>query len=510
MLFDPFSAPHAASSFGSSRPAPLRFPNRPKNNPPEPQENDVEETASCGNVAFFPLMSSSPSADTIVAQATAHGAAAISVVRISGPLAPTLVRDIFGPRTSRPRCAQRGNYRNLEGILIDDVLYSWFPKPRSYTGDDVVEISCHGNPLIVQKILQDLLHRGCRLADPGEFTRVAFLNGQMDLSQAEAVIDVIRAQSDRALAAAHHQLQGALSTRVSRNVDLLLQVIAHLEAYIDFPEEDLPTEDETGPVRQIRDLVHDLQRLASTSRYGSLLREGVRTIILGAPNVGKSSLLNRLVGHERVIVSDEPGTTRDAVEERLAIGPYSIRIMDTAGIRASTDKLELLSIEKTLTQVEQADLFLLILDATLPHPVLPDALRARLNATNTLVVQNKVDLLPDASSHLPSWAGLPEVRVSALTGEGMEDLENRLRETIDAFNPLASEDFVAVSARHAEALHQAARALETALDQLARSEPAELVASHLREALHALGQITGQVDNEAMLDKLFSTFCIGK
>lgn len=456
------------------------------------------------------MSSFSHSGDTIVAHATATGEAAISVIRISGPLAPALVRNIFGPKAGKPRHVHRGNYYDLEGALIDDALFTLFPQPHSYTGDDVVEISCHGNPLIVQKILHDLVHRGCRLADPGEFTRIAFLNGRMDLSQAEAVVDVIRARSDRALAAAHHQLQGALAGRVERAVGELLGVIAHLEAYIDFPEEDLPTEDQAGPAKSIRSLMTDLRRLASTNRYGALLRDGVKTIILGAPNAGKSSLLNRLVGHERVIVSDEPGTTRDAVEERLSIGPYSIRLLDTAGIRASENKLELLSIEKTMDQVNQADLFLLILDATLPHPTLPAALRERLSPANTLVVHNKIDLLKETASDLPSWAGLPEVRVSALTGQGIEELETHLQNTIDAFNPLSSQDFVAVSARHADALVEAASALETALGQLTLAEPAELVASHLRQALHALGKITGQVDNEAMLDQLFSTFCIGK
>lgn len=454
-------------------------------------------------------MSISPSDETIAAQATASGEAAISVLRISGPLSPTLVREIFRNETVEARHAYRGNYEDREGNLIDDVLFSLFPKPHSYTGDDVAEISCHGNPLIVQKILQDLVHRGCRLAEPGEFTRLAFLNGRMDLSQAEAVADVIRARSDRALAAAHHQLQGALSSRVGQAVDHLLQILAQLEAYIDFPEEDLPSEDQSGPVKSIHELMTDLRRLASTSRYGALLRDGVKTIILGAPNAGKSSLLNRLVGHERVIVSDEPGTTRDAVEERLTIGPYGIRLLDTAGIRASENKLELLSIGKTMEQVDQADLFLLILDAALPHPSLPAELRERLTPSNTLVVQNKIDLA-QARENLSSWEGLPEVHVSALTGEGIAELENRLKETIDAFNPLSSEDFVAVSARHAEALDEASIALETALSQLTSDEPVELVASHLREALHALGKITGQVDNEAMLDKLFATFCIGK
>lgn len=461
---------------------------------------------------FFPTfhaMSNFPSDDTIVAQSTAGGEAAISVIRMSGPLSPALLRQIFRVAAPAPRRASRGNYLDAAGALVDDVLFTFFPAPHSYTGDDIAEISCHGNPLIVQKILQDLIDRGCRLAEPGEFTRLAFLNGRMDLSQAEAVADLIRARSDRALAAAHHQLQGALTSRIGQATEALLETIARLEAYIDFPEEDLPPEDAEGPARSIRELEADLRRLASTSRYGALLREGVKTVILGAPNVGKSSLLNRLVGHERVIVSDEPGTTRDAVEERLAIGPYGIRLLDTAGIRASESRLELMSIEKTMEQISQADLFLLILDASLPHPALPAELREKLGPDNCLVVQNKIDL-PGAGEKIVSWDGLPEVRVSALTGEGLEQLEIRLKEMIDAFNPMGGEDFVAVSARHAGALDEAVRALESAREQMSRAEPVELVASHLREALHALGKITGQVDNEAMLDRLFATFCIGK
>lgn len=447
--------------------------------------------------------------DTIVAQATAHGEAAISVIRMSGPLSPALLREIFQRKKIVPRHVSRGDYRDLDGELIDDVLFTWFEKPNSYTGDESAEISCHGNPLIVQKILQDLVRRGCRLAEPGEFTRIAFMNGRMDLSQAEAVVDLIQARGDRALAAAHHQLQGALANQVERAVNDLLQVIASLEAYIDFPEEDLPAEDEDGPVREIRKLVEQLRLLASTSRYGALLRDGVRTLILGAPNAGKSSLLNRLVGHERVLVSDEPGTTRDAIEEQLTIGSYRIRILDTAGIRSSESTLERLSIEKTLEQVEQADFFLLILDAAVPHPPLPEALHSRLTPENTLVVQNKIDLL-NGRDPLTFGKDFPEVRISALTGEGIEELRKKLESMIDRFNPFDTEDFVAVSARHAEALELAVAALEEALNEIADDLPTELVASRLREALHALGQITGRVDNEEMLDRLFATFCIGK
>lgn len=447
--------------------------------------------------------------ETIVAQATAAGEAAIAVVRLSGPKVPSLLRDIFGAKRLVARRAVRGDYRDLAGDLLDDALFTYFQKPRSYTGDEVAEVSCHGNPLIVQKIIEDLIHRGCRPAEPGEFTRLAFLNGRMDLSQAEAVIDLIRARSDRALAAAHHQLQGALGDQVGSLVEALLETIAGVEAYIDFPEEDLPGEEESLHVQRIQNIMATVRRIASTSRYGAILREGVRTLILGAPNAGKSSLLNRLVGHERVLVSEEPGTTRDAVEERLNIGPYSIRMLDTAGIRASESRLEILSIEKTMEQVAQADLFLLILDASLPHPAFPPEVLERLTPANSIVVHNKIDLIPDPQK-VRQWEGLPDVCLSALTGEGVGALEQRIRELLDAFNPLAGEDFVAISARHATALEEAAAALASALELLKGEEPAELVASHLREALHALGKITGRVDNEAMLDKLFATFCIGK
>jgi tRNA modification GTPase len=452
---------------------------------------------------------STDSKETIAAQATATGEAAIATIRLSGPLVQGLLRDVFGASRLVARRTVRGNYRNGNGSVLDDTLYTFFQSPHSYTGDDVAEISCHGNPLIVQKILEDLTRRGCRLAEPGEFTRLAFLNGRMDLSQAEAVIDLIRARSDRALAAAHHQLQGALGHQINSLIESLLEAIAHIEAYIDFPEEDLPAEEDSLHIVRIRFLITSLQRIAATSRYGAILREGVRTLILGAPNAGKSSLLNRLVGHERVLVSDEPGTTRDAVEERLTIGPYCIRLLDTAGIRATESRLEILSIGKTMEQVAQADLFLLILDASLPHPAFPREVLDRLSPENTIVVHNKMDLAPSPET-LQHWSGLPEVFLSALTGEGIEELERQIEKLLDAVNPLSGEDFVAISARHATAIDEAIAGLENALTLLLAGDPAELAASHLREALHALGKITGRVDNEAMLDKLFATFCIGK
>ena len=446
--------------------------------------------------------------DTIVAPSTPYGESAIAVIRASGPRVPGLVREIFG-RTPPPRHATCGAYRDLQGIVVDDLVFCYFRKPASYTGEDVLELYTHGNPLIVQKITDDLLARACRSAGPGDFTRRAFLNGRMDLSQAEAVIDLINARSERALEAANRQLRGDLGKRIQSLTDTLLQVLAEIEAYIDFPEEDLPGEDSGGPAARIQKLLTEVNELAATARYGMLLREGVGTVILGAPNAGKSSLLNRLAKRDRALVSDQPGTTRDFLEERLHLAGYCIRLLDTAGLREQGDDIERMGMQKTLEQADQADLFLLVLDATLPHPDLPDSIRARLSPANTLVIHNKADLVPNGppSPFLPQC---PQVTLSALTGEGFDALESALEGLLRKEAESPGSDRVAVSARHAHALKSSRQALEAGLEHLRHAQPPELAASELRGALDALGEIVGRVDNEAMLDKLFATFCIGK
>ena len=446
--------------------------------------------------------------ETIVAPSTPNGESAIAVVRVSGPRVPGLLEEIFG-RTPPPRRVVHAEYRDRNGGFVDDLVYCRYRGPASYTGEDVLELYTHGNPLIVQKITEDLIARGCRSAGPGDFTRRAFLNGRMDLSQAEAVIDLIRARSDRALEAANNQLRGELGKRIQGLTDELLQVLAEIEAYIDFPEEDLPPEEQGGPAARIEHLLTQIRKLAATSHYGSILREGVGTIILGAPNAGKSSLLNRMAGRERAIVSETPGTTRDFLEERIHLGGWCIRLLDTAGLHEGGDGLEKLGMEKTIEQAGEADLFLVVVDATLPHPALPEDLRRRLGPDNTIVISNKADLLdaPPDNTRLPDC---PQVLVSALTGTGMEDLEAALETLLTKGAPAAGADRVAVSARHAAALERAREALEAGLAQLREHQPPELAASELRGALEALGEIVGRVDNEAMLDKLFASFCIGK
>ncbi len=450
----------------------------------------------------------SRSADTIAALATPAGTAAIAVVRVSGPDTREVLAGLAGG-PPRARVARHLDYRGRDGVLIDDVILTFFAGPKSFTGEDSLEVSCHGNPFIAQKILEDLLRRGCRPARPGEFSERAFLNGRMDLSQAEAVMDVIHARSDRALAAANQQLRGALGRRVQALVDGLLGVLARIEAYIDFPEEDLPEEDREAVLDEIRHIILDNNRLLATSHYGELLRDGIKTAILGAPNAGKSSLLNRLVGQDRALVSPEPGTTRDFIEERVIIGPHFMRLIDTAGFNPSPAPLERRGIEKTLDRALEADLLLVVLDAADGSaPPFPAALLEKLHTSPAIIVLNKVDLAPKAAASLVI-PGAPIVAVSALTGFGMEDLQEAIVNLADRESD-DPDDLVAINARHAHALAQSREWLAAAELKLVTSEPIELVASDLRGVMAAWGEITGRIDNERMLDRLFATFCIGK
>jgi tRNA modification GTPase len=449
------------------------------------------------------------SADTIAALATPVGTSALAVVRASGPLAPSLARAIFCAAPP-PRQTCHADYRDRAGALIDDVLYVPFQAPRSYTGEDVLEISCHGNPFIVRKILDDLYERGCRPAEPGEFTKRAFLNGCMDLSQAEAVADLIRARSERALAAANQQLRGALGRRMDNMNRQLLDLLAHVEAYIDFPDEDLPPDDRSALLAGIRLLLADTTQLLATDRYGEILRDGVKTVILGAPNSGKSSLLNRLLGRERALVSPEPGTTRDYLQERITLGPHCIRLTDTAGLNPSPTPLEKLGMAKALEHSADADLILLVLDATQPAPALPEELSIQLIPQRTLVVVNKIDLVPDGSHPRPP-RDLPTVKISALTGAGCDELAATIIRHAESFRVEQGEDLITINARHANALRQAIESLETALAELTSGAQAdELLASDLRNVLASYGEISGKIDNELVLDHIFETFCIGK
>ena len=447
--------------------------------------------------------------DTFVAVSTPHGESAIGLIRCSGPGCLLIVQEVFRNASPTPRHSYYGSYKARSGDTLDQVVYVYFERDASYTGDSMLEISCHGNPYILQHVLEDLIVRGCRHALPGEFTQTAFLNGRMDLSQAEAVIDLIKARTDLAFKAASHQLQGSLSKRINLLVENLLQVLAEIEAYIDFPEEDLPSEGEHAPNNRIGTLKNEIDTLSETSKTGIFLREGVQAIIIGEPNAGKSSLLNLLLGKSRAIVSDQPGTTRDYIEDSFFVEPYRINILDTAGIHETDDTIEKEGISKTLEQIGLSDIILLTIDVSSPPPLLPPAVEGLLHLENTIVIRNKSDLQSNQDS-VSFMAEYLSVDTSALNETGLETLTSAISKILG--NPIVSEqgDVVAVSARHHQSLESAAKELETAKNLLDMDEPAELVSNHIRDAMVNLENIVGRIDNERMLDKLFASFCIGK
>ncbi|NBB80090.1 MAG: tRNA uridine-5-carboxymethylaminomethyl(34) synthesis GTPase MnmE [Verrucomicrobia bacterium] len=451
-----------------------------------------------------------PTADTIVALSTPAGESAIAVIRLSGPACADIGRAVTGrTKPLRRRFAHFASYRDLAGTIVDDCVITYYADGQSFTGEAMLEIAPHGNPLIVHKIMTDLLARGCRPAEPGEFTRTAFLNGKMDLSQAEAVSDLIRARSDRSLEAAQRQLHGSVGRKMSELTERLLGVMAQLEAYIDFPEEDLPGEDQAGPARELRQLISDMEELIETQRYAALLHEGIKTLIVGEPNVGKSSLINALTGSERSIVSEIPGTTRDYISAFLMIGPWRIEVLDTAGLHEAGNAIEKIGIDHTIEQSETADFFLLVLDATAPSPTLPDALVQRMRSDNTIVIVNKTDL-PEARDHKTFLPGFRQVRTALPDGTGLNELRTQWLAAIDAGLKRPQEDGVVVNARHAASLGRAVEALRMASDKLGKGEHTELVAAELRDAVGFIGEVVGRVDNERMLDSLFKQFCIGK
>jgi tRNA modification GTPase len=447
--------------------------------------------------------------DTIAAPATPAGTSALALIRISGPDTRAVAAGALGV-APLPRVATHGDYRDLGGTVVDDVVATLFVAPHSYTGDDSLEISCHGSPFIVQKILADLLSRGCRPAGPGEFTQRAFLNGRMDLSQAEAVMDLINARSDRALAAARAVLDGALGRHMQALIDGILGALATVEAYIDFPDEDLPPEDRKALLGRLASVLKGTDQLLATQRTGVLLREGIMTVILGEPNAGKSSLLNRMVGSERAIVSPEPGTTRDFIEERINAGPHGLRLVDTAGLNAAATGIEALGVAKTLERAACADLFILVLDASRPAPPLAPTLADRIQPNNTVVVLNKTDLLGAGGPAAVPPEGFRVVALSARTGDHIGTLIEEMARLADRIQETVGEERIAINVRHAHYLSEARTAVAAAIAKVEGAGAIELLASDLRSALAAFGEISGKVDNERMLDQLFASFCIGK
>ena len=465
--------------------------------------------------------------DTIAAISTPLGEGAIAVLRMSGPGAVAIAGQVFRGKTRAGAAAARVQQFGAihdGGRKLDDVLLTVFRAPHSYTGEDVVEIAGHGGVLVARRILELLLKCGARSAEPGEFTQRAYLGGKMDLTQAEAVMDLITAQTDLALRAATEQLEGRLGERIRALRERLVGLLAHVEAYIDFPEEDI--DPDTGDaLRQKLDTVRaETEALLATAGQGRVLREGVRTVIYGAPNVGKSSLLNLLLGYERAIVSARPGTTRDVIEEVINLRGYPLRLVDTAGLRESDDEIEREGMARTRQQIARADLVLHLADASSPRSGADDP-SAKVSAGDPpagpgespgqtvadgssaplLLVLNKSDLGEHAN-----WRGVGAVRISCLKNAGLTALEDAIIARITGGQAAHRDWSVAINARHHACLAKALAYSHAAHQAMADGLSPEFVAEELRGALDAVGEVVGKADSEEILGKIFSTFCIGK
>ena len=446
--------------------------------------------------------------ETICASATPPGTGGISVIRVSGPEAFALV-DTISRRTS---CAgfpshtlHRASIVQADGgAVIDDVLLAVFHCPRSYTGEDVVEISCHGSPLIVGQIMARLLQSGARTARPGEFTQRAFLNGKMDLAQAEAVGDLIAAQTAQAHRQARRQSAGGLSRAVTDIRSSVLGVLARIEASIDFPEE----VGELDVSECETELIHaecQIAGLLATADQGILYREGLQVVLAGRPNVGKSSLLNALLRSNRAIVTPVPGTTRDVIEETLNLNGIPLRVSDTAGLRETEDEVELIGVARTRESIAGADIVLLVLDAVSGETLEDAALHQSLAGRPHVIVWNKWDL--QSEPKLPADGGVP---VSALTGWNLDSLEAAIAQMALGGTGSGAESALVTHARHKSALQSALNQITQAEISLQSGLPADFASIDLRGALDALGTITGETATEDVIAEIFSRFCIGK
>jgi tRNA modification GTPase len=451
--------------------------------------------------------------DTIAAISTPLGEGGLAVIRISGPEALRIADQSFRPSGKSSLSPSAAPTHTLhygqivrQGHAVDEVLVAVMRAPRTLTREDVVEITCHGGLLPAKMVLDTVLENGARLAMPGEFTKRAFLNGRIDLTQAEAVIDLIRARTDAAVAAANEQLAGKLSRRINQLRDRMMLVLAHVEAHIDFPDEDIAPDTRGQLVQKLEQSAAFMDELLRTANEGQILRRGIRTAIIGRPNAGKSSLLNQLLGHERAIVSAIPGTTRDTIEETANIRGLPVIFIDTAGLREARDDIEVEGIRRSRQSVARADLILHVFDASEPITATDQLYLDEFAGKKRILIRNKADLPPRLA--LPE--DLQGIDVSCVTGAGIEALKDAIKELVWAGEIRAEMLEVMINSRHQEALNRARSATLRAMEALRAELPIELAAMDLRIGTNAIGEIVGKTTTEDLLDSIFSQFCIGK
>ena len=457
--------------------------------------------------------------DTIVALATPPGRGGIGVVRIAGPEARTIAlamlrlkhdlqpgHAVFGELIEP--CGGGTPARENESARIDEVVVTYFAKPHSYTTDDIVEISAHGSPVVLRRVVELALASGARLAEPGEFTMRAFLNGRIDLAQAEAVRDLIDSQTLFQAKVAAQQLEGALSRRLQPIKQKLVELVAVLEAGIDFAEDDVSVMSGDQILQRIADIRAPLEELGASFAFGKIVHEGLTLAIVGRPNVGKSSLFNRLIERERAIVTASPGTTRDLVTETVAIGGIPVKLIDTAGIRRALDEAEGIGIRKSMEALADADLVLVVLDVSQSIAAEDQELLRQVEGRPAILVENKCDL---CSSPLPGIGSqLPRVRTSAIRGEGVAELKSEILRQVGGENGVQAETGFVTNVRHQDLIRRSLSAIDAAADAIPRRIPHEMLLLDLYAALRHLDEITGATTTDDILNLIFSTFCIGK
>lgn len=451
--------------------------------------------------------------ETIAAIATAVGESGVSIIKVSGDRSKEIVSKIFRTKNqsdfmeASPWTISYGYIVSPSGEPIDEVLVSFFQGPKSFTAEDVVEINCHGGRIATESVLNEVFKAGARPAEPGEFTKRAFLNGRIDLSQAEAVIDIIQAKTDLSMKAALEQSGGKLSAEIKEIRDRILNLLAFIEVTVDFPEEDLEFTTGQEVSEKLSVLLQKVRHLISTSEEGKIIRDGLSIAIIGKPNVGKSSLMNALLKENRAIVTDIPGTTRDIIEEYLNIEGIPIKITDTAGIRETEDIVEKIGVDKSKSKIDEADLIVFVLDSSRPLDQEDKDIIRYIKDRKIITLVNKVDL--DEKLNLEGYELGETVQVSALNGYGINDLKNRIKDLF-FHGQVETKDYMVTNRRHKEALMRASEKMNAAKNAIDQGISLDLAAIDLNAAWNYFGEITGDTLAEDLVDKIFSDFCIGK
>ena len=446
--------------------------------------------------------------DTIAAIATPLGKGGVAIVRISGPLATDIAKKILG-KIPQARMSDYLPFYGQDNEVIDSGIAIYFPAPNSFTGEHILELQGHGGPVVIDMLLARVIALGARLAKPGEFSLRAYLNDKIDLVQAEAIADLIDSSSTQAARMATRSLQGDFSNRIQNTVDKLIKLRMYVEAAIDFPEEEIDFLSDSRVKDQLNELITELQQTLESARVGCVIQEGLKVVIAGPPNAGKSTLLNRLSGRESAIVTDIPGTTRDIIREFINVDGIPLHIIDTAGLRESADRVEQEGIRRAWHEIEQADLILYILDANDTQKDLDNSFIKRLGDAGPQItmVYNKIDLI-QKTPLLEKSDTLTKVYISAQKGLGMEALRTHIKHYAGIQN--AGEGQFMARRRHVDALEKSLSYIRTGQNQLQKFAAGELLAEELRQAQHLLGEITGEFTSNDLLGKIFSSFCIGK